>query len=287
MYEKKYNFTLTPFNMTPDSRFFYASQKHEEALYRLLVAINQRNGFAVVTGEIGSGKTTICRTLLHKIEPTTKIALVLNTHLSKKELVTTILDDLGIEYKSNSKTHLMGALNKFLIEMAARDKNVVILIDEAQNLTPSVLEEVRMLSNLETEQEKLLQILLVGQPELRTKLAQPKLEQFSQRIVVYYHLEPLDRAETEAYMHHRMQVAGCENKELFSKDAFDEIYRYSSGTPRLINLAAHNALINGIVHDASVVTGAIVSEAITDLMHGGAYSSVRKAQGRLIEVSNT
>ena len=159
MYEKFYGFTEKPFNLTPDSSFFYPSAKHEEALNRLLVSISQRNGFAVVTGEIGSGKTTVCRTLLNKLDPLTKVALVLNTHLSKKELLTTILEDLGIEYKSTSKTHLLAALNRFLIEQAAKEINVVLIIDEAQNLTPSVMEEIRMLSNLETDKEKLIQII--------------------------------------------------------------------------------------------------------------------------------
>lgn len=267
MYEKFYGFKDRPFNMTPDSDFFFASSKHEEALNRLLLAISERNGFAVVTGEIGSGKTTVCRTLLNKLDPLTKVALVLNTHLGKKEFLTTILEDLGIEYRSTSKTHLMSALNKFLIEQAARDINVVILVDEAQNLTPAVLEEVRMLSNLETEKEKLVQIILIGQPELRTKLAHPKLEQFSQRIVLYYHLEPLDRAETEQYIIHRLKKAGHEAANLFDKEAIEEIYKYSKGVPRLINLACHNALISGIVYEAKEITGLVARESIEELMH--------------------
>lgn len=267
MYEKFYGFKDRPFNMTPDSDFFFASSKHEEALNRLLLAISERNGFAVVTGEIGSGKTTVCRTLLNKLDPLTKVALVLNTHLGKKEFLTTILEDLGIEYRSTSKTHLMSALNKFLIEQAARDINVVILVDEAQNLTPAVLEEVRMLSNLETEKEKLVQIILIGQPELRTKLAHPKLEQFSQRIVLYYHLEPLDRTETEQYIIHRLKKAGHEAANLFDKEAIEEIYKYSKGVPRLINLACHNALISGIVYEAKEITGLVARESIEELMH--------------------
>ena len=267
MYEKFYGFKSKPFNMTPDSEFFFASQKHEEALNRLLLAISERNGFAVITGEIGSGKTTICRTLLNKLDPLTKVALVLNTNLGKKELLTTILEDLSIEYRSTSKTHLMAALNKFLLEQAAKDVNVVIIVDEAQNLTPSVLEEVRMLSNLETEKEKLVQIILIGQPELRKRLSHPKLEQFSQRIVLYYHLEPLDRQETEAYIIHRLKKAGLQNVGVFSKEAIEEIYKYSNGVPRLINLACHNALISGIVYEAKVITDEIARESIEELLH--------------------
>ena len=281
MYEKFYGFTNRPFNLTPDSSFFYPSQKHEEALNRLLVAISQRNGFAVITGEIGSGKTTVCRALLNKLDPTTKVALILNTHLGKKELLTTILEDLGIEYKSSSKTYLLIALNNYLLEEASKEINVVLIIDEAQNLTPSVLEEIRMLSNLETENEKLLQIILIGQPELRRKLAHPKLEQFSQRIVVYYHLEPLDRQETEAYIKHRIKIAGCQNEDLFSPGAVEEVYKYSKGIPRLINLVCHNALINGLVYDSKQITNGVVNEAIQELMHGLNYSSLRRAEEKL------
>ncbi|MFA6320550.1 MAG: AAA family ATPase [Candidatus Omnitrophota bacterium] len=264
MYEKYYGFNDKPFNLTPDSKFFFASAKHEEALNCLLLAISERNGFVVITGEIGSGKTTVCRTLLNKLDPTTKVALVLNTHLGKKELLTTILEDLGIEYSSTSKTHLISALNKYLIKQASNDTNVVLIIDEAQNLTPSVIEEIRMLSNLETEREKLIQIVLMGQPELRKKLAMPKLEQFRQRVVFHYHLDPLTHVETKDYIKHRLKKAGNEFANIFTEDAIDEVYVYSKGVPRLINLICHNALISGLVHEARQIDGAIVLEAIKE-----------------------
>lgn len=267
MYEKFYGFKSKPFNMTPDSEFFFASQKHEEALNRLLLAISERNGFAVITGEIGSGKTTVCRTLLNKLDSLTKVALILNTHLGKKELLTSILEDLGVEYRSTSKTHLISALNKYLIEQAARDINVVIIVDEAQNLTPSVLEEVRMLSNLETEKEKLVQIILIGQPSLRKKLSHPNLEQFSQRIVLYYHLEALDYTETAAYLKHRLKISGNAAADIFTNEAIREIYAYSKGIPRLINLACHNSLISGIVAEAKIITGEIARESMEELLH--------------------
>ena len=258
MYEKYYGLTDKPFNTTPDSRFFFASSKHEEALNCLLLAISERNGFVVITGEIGSGKTTVCRTLINKLDATTKVALVLNTHLGKKELITTILEDLGIEYRSTSKTHLMAALNKYLLEQAAKDVNVVLIIDEAQNLAPSVLEEVRMLSNLETEREKLIQIVLMGQPELRKKLAMPKLEQFRQRVVLHYHLEPLTLAETGSYIRHRLKTAGNKEADIFDESAISAIYEYSKGVPRLINIACHHALIEGLVRESSRITAEIV-----------------------------
>lgn len=272
MYEKFYGFTDKPFNLTPDSKFFFASSKHEEALNCLLLAISERNGFVVITGEIGSGKTTVCRALINKLDAKTKIALILNTHLGKKELLTSILEDLGIEYRSKSKTDLMLALNKYLIEQAAKDVNVVLIIDEAQNLTPSVLEEVRMLSNLETEREKLIQIVLMGQPELRKKLALPKLEQFRQRIVFHYHLEPLNKEETFEYIRYRLKKAGNEKADVFTEKALEEIYSYSKGVPRLVNLVCHNALISGLVSEAKQIDGEIIKETTGELLQRTAYS---------------
>jgi len=266
MYEKFYGFNDKPFNMTPDSKFFYASAKHEEALNCLLLAIAERNGFVVITGEIGSGKTTVCRTLLNKLDPLTKVALVLNTHLGKKELLTTILEDLEIEYKSNSKTHILSALNKYLLEQISKDINVVLIIDEAQNLTPSVIEEVRMLSNLETEKEKLIQIVLIGQPELKKKLSLPRLEQFRQRIVFQYHLEPLSHEETTGYIKHRLKTAGNINADIFTQEAIDKIYNFSQGVPRLINLACHNSLITGVANESRVITDVIVKDTLINLI---------------------
>ena len=268
MYEKFYGFTDKPFNLTPDSKFFFASAKHEEALNCLLLAISERNGFVVITGEIGSGKTTVCRTLLNKLDPTTKVAMILNTHLGKKELLTTILEDLEVEYKSTSKTHIISALNKYLLKQAAADINVVLIIDEAQNLTPSVIEEVRMLSNLETEREKLIQIVLIGQPQLRKKLSHPKLEQFRQRIVLHYHLEPLNYEETLKYIEHRLITAGNANADIFTQPAIDEIYGYSRGVPRLINIVCHNALISGVVYGTRKITRLIAVETINELVQG-------------------
>jgi general secretion pathway protein A len=262
--------------MTPDSRFFYSSAKHEEALNCLLLAISERNGFVVITGEIGSGKTTVCRTLINKLDQATKVALILNTHLGKKELLTTILEDLGIEYRSTSKTHLLAALNEYLLEQASKDVNVVVIIDEAQNLAPSVLEEVRMLSNLETETEKLLQIVLLGQPELKKKLALPKLEQFRQRVVFHYHLEPLSREETKEYIKHRLKKAGNETADIFDDEAINEIYIHSKGVPRLINVMCHNALITGLVYETKCITRAIALEAIAEATNGLGATPVTK-----------
>jgi general secretion pathway protein A len=286
MYEKYYGFKEKPFNLTPDSKFFFASAKHEEALNCLLLAISEKSGFVVITGEIGSGKTTVCRSLINRLDPTTRVALVLNTHLGKKELLTTLLEDLSIEYKSTSKTHLISALNKYLIKQASNDVNVVLIIDEAQNLTPSVIEEVRMLSNFETEKEKLLQIVLIGQPELRKKIALPQLEQFRQRVVMHYHLEPLDLVETEEYIAHRLVTAGAQDTDIFTQEAITEIYKYSKGVPRLINVVCHNALISGLVYETHKITRKIALEAISDSVNGMSYKPVCKLDDKIIKITD-
>ena len=282
MYEKFYGFTEKPFNLTPDTKFYFQSAKHEEALNCLFLAISEKSGFVVITGEIGSGKTTICRTLINKLDPTTKISLILNTHLGKKELLTTILDDLEIEYESTSKTHLLSAFNKYLLKQVSNDVNVVLIIDEAQNLVPGVMEEVRMLSNLETEKEKLIQIILVGQPDLRKKLALPKLEQFRQRVVFHYHLEALNYEETEQYIKHRLVKAGNSGGDIFTKDAISEIYKYSRGIPRLVNVACHNALISGFVCEARKITVNIAIEAIGESIHGIGYKPPQEQDNKII-----
>jgi len=285
MYEKFYGFIDKPFNLTPDSKFFYASPKHEEILNCLLLTISERNGFAVITGDIGSGKTTICRTLINRLDRATKVALVLNTHLSRKELLTTILEDLGVEYKSQSKTHLLSAFNKFLVEQAANDVNVVIIIDEAQNLTPAALEEVRMLSNLETQKEKLVQIILMGQPELRKKLLLPKLEQFKQRIVFYYHLDPLTHEETRSYIKHRLEKAGNSEADVFTEEAVNAIYTYSKGVPRLINVLCHNALISGLASGSLLITRLIIDGTTRESIHWMVGGFLEKLHGNLTATS--
>jgi len=265
MYEKFFSFTEKPFNTTPDSKFFFPSVKHLEALNSLRYAIDERKGFVVITGEIGAGKTTVCRTLLNQLDINTKVGLVTNTHLTKRELLATILDEFEIEYKSGSKQKLLSLLNQYLIKQLAQDMNIVLIIDEAQNLTPSVLEEVRMLSNLETEKEKLIQIILMGQPQLKAKLENPKLEQFKQRIAVYYHLESLSKDETQEYISHRLKLASSNGTlEIFDKTAIDLIYAYSRGVPRLINLVCDSALLSGYVLDTKQITEKIIADVIKE-----------------------
>lgn len=260
MYTKFYNFSEKPFNTTPDSKFFFPSAKHTEALNSMLYAITQRKGFVVITGEIGAGKTTVCRTLLNKLDLNTKVALITNSHLSQRELFQAILEELEIESKGGTKQKLLSQLNQYLIQQLNYDNNVVLIIDEAQNLAPRVLEEVRMLSNLETEKEKLIQIILLGQPQLKAKLENPKLEQFRQRIVVYHHLSSLTQEETEQYIRHRLKVANPEAENLFLPEALEAIFRYSRGVPRLVNILADSALLSGYVYEAKQISAQIIHE---------------------------
>ncbi len=264
MYYKFYGFKEAPFNMTPNSRFFFESAKHVEALSTLVYAIESRKGFVVITGEIGSGKTTVCRALLNRLDSTTQTALITNTHIGGKDLLNTILEDLDVEYASGSKARLLSQLNQYLIEQLRNDRNVVLIIDEAQNLKTAVLEEVRMLSNLETENEKLIQIILLGQPELKKKLAMPRLEQLRQRIAVYYHLTPLSEEDTQKYIRYRLKIASATGRTYFTDKAMDMIYQFSQGVPRLVNQVCDSALLNGFIYEKDIVDENLMHEVIQE-----------------------
>jgi general secretion pathway protein A len=264
MYNKFFGFKESPFNLTPNSRFFFASHKHTEALDSLVYAINQRKGFVVITGEIGSGKTTVCRTLLSRLDRHTQVALITNTHLNSKDLLTMVLEDLEIEFSNGSKARLLSQLNSYLIDQIKQDNNVVLIIDEAQNLKPNVLEEIRMLSNLETETEKLIQIILLGQPELKDKLALSRLEQLRQRVAVYFHLSPLSEAETKEYILHRLKIASGSDHQYMTDAALELVYTFSKGVPRLINQICDNAFLTGYVSEKSVIDEQIMKEVIVE-----------------------
>jgi general secretion pathway protein A len=264
MYFKFYGFKEAPFNMTPNSRFFFESAKHTEALSTLIYAIEERKGFVVITGDIGSGKTTVCRTLLNKLTSTTQTALITNTHMSSKDLMCSILEDLEVEYVPGSKSKLLSQLNHYLIEQLRLDNNVVVIIDEAQNLTPAVLEEVRMLSNLETENEKLIQIIFLGQPELKKKLSLPRLEQLRQRIAVFYHLVPLTEEESKNYVLYRLKVASESKRQYFTYEALNLVYQFSNGVPRLINSICDSALLNGFIYEKEVIDAELMREVVSE-----------------------
>lgn len=264
MYNKFYGFTEPPFNITPNSRFFYQSAKHTEALSTMIYAIEQRKGFVVITGDIGSGKTTVCRALLHQLGSHVETAMITNTHIvSGKELLSMILDDLEIEHSGSSKSRLLSQLNQYLIEQLRKDKNVVLIVDEAQNLSPSVLEEIRMLSNLETEYEKLIQIIFLGQPELKKKLALPRLEQLRQRIAVFFHLSPLTEEDARNYIRHRLKTASGSDRQFFTDAAIKSIYHFSKGVPRLINQICDSALLHGYVEGLELIDERMMQDVIS------------------------
>ncbi len=265
MYEQFYGFREAPFNLTPDPRFLFFSDRHREAFNHILFGIQERKGFIQLTGEVGAGKTTVCRAILKQLHEGYRTALILNPSLTSAQLLRAILTELGLEARRLDRVSALETLNHFLLEEAAAGHDVVLLIDEAQDLDAELLEQVRLLSNLETEQRKLLQIVLVGQPELREKLNSQGLRQLRQRITVRYHLTPLSRAETERYIDHRLRVAGGNGRPTFTPWAIRTIHRYSRGVPRLINAVCDKALLYGFVNGTDQMTGRSIRQAIREL----------------------
>ena len=265
MYTVFYGFGEKPFNITPDPKFVFLSDQHREALAHLLYGIRERGGFIEITGEIGTGKTTLCRTLLGQLDHDTRVALIFNPDLTAIELLQSINEDLGIPIEGVSKKALVSALNAHLLRQREEKKNIVLIIDEAQDLQPSVLEQIRLLSNLETETEKLIQIVLMGQPELRKVMARPELKQLDQRITVRYHLGPLDRKETIQYITHRLDVAGGSNKVRFTPGALQTIHRRTGGVPRLINVLCDRCLLAGFSAGKKTISRAVVNKAMREI----------------------
>jgi len=247
MYLEFYGLREKPFTLTPDPQYLYLSEGHRMAMESLLYGIYQREGFMVLTGDIGTGKTMICRTILGKLDKNVKTAVIFNSFLTEEELLESILLDFGFSSRGKTRKERIDGLNRVLIHFLSRGKKAVLIIDEAQNLSIPVLEQIRMLSNLETEKEKMLQIVLLGQLELEKKLQSPELRQLNQRIAIRLHLLPLSRLETERYIGQRLAVAGSQGNITFSKSALNEIYRFSGGIPRLINLLCERVLLAGFV----------------------------------------
>jgi general secretion pathway protein A len=260
-----YNLREEPFNITPDPRFLFFSAKHQEAFNHLLFGIHQRKGFIELTGEVGAGKTTICRKLLEELGPKCKTALILNPCLSIDQLLQGICLELDLKVFSRDRVFYLQSLNQFVLEEANRGNNVVVIIDEAQDLSDELLEQVRLLSNLETDHQKLMQIVLMGQPELRDKLAQPELRQLRQRITVRYHLGPLSLAETAYYIQHRLTLAGANGRPQFDQGAVKSVYQYSGGVPRLINALCDKALLAGFVMQTDLLTKKVLKLAVEEL----------------------
>jgi general secretion pathway protein A len=269
MYLEHYGLKEPPFSITPDPRFVFLSERHRDALAHLLFGIGQGGGggFVQLTGEVGTGKTTLCRLLLEQLPENTRVALVLNPRLNAVELLETICEELHLDIvgRRGSIKSLVDALNAFLLGAYAQGLRVVLIIDEAQNLSVEALEQVRLLTNLETDTQKLLQIILLGQPELRELLARPDMRQLAQRITARYHLMPLDGAETAAYLRHRHRVAGGLHLP-FTPGAIRRIHRHAGGVPRLINVIAERALLGGYAHDATLLDERDVDRAAREAL---------------------
>src|SRR5687767_8916916 len=274
MYEQYYGFTEKPFSLTPDPKYLYRSESHANAFELLQYAIGRREGFAVVTGDIGTGKTTLCRALLEEIDRTTFTALVLNPFLSEEDLLKRILQDFGVVSRENikagrlagvTKQDLIETLYDFLLGLIPLKANAVLIIDEAQNLPLPVLEQVRILSNLETDKEKLLQIILVGQLNLIPLLRSPELRQLDQRISIRYQLKPLTEEEGAAYIAHRLAVANGTRTVTFMPKAVQRIHQYSGGIPRLINLLCDRALLGAYSAQVTRIDPGIIDVAAEGL----------------------
>ena len=270
MYKTFFGFKEHPFNLTPDPRYLYLSRYHREALDHLLYGINQRKGFIAITGGVGTGKTTLCRALLDHLDDTTKSALIFSSFVSDMEILKSIAHEFGVTLpeETDSKNALLDAINHFLLGVFREGGNALLLIDEAQNLSRTVLEQIRMLSNLETEKDKLIQIVLVGQSELKEVLSGHSLRQLDDRITVRYHLKPLDQKDVQGYVEHRLVVAGGKGDVRFSDGAFKRIFAYSGGNPRKINAVCDRALLLAYTAEKRTVSGKMTARAILDLRGG-------------------
>jgi general secretion pathway protein A len=277
MYLKFYGFQEKPFNLTPDPRFVFLSKTHREAFAHLLYGISNRVGFIALTGEVGSGKTTVLRALLSQLDADHyRTALIFNPCLSPEVLIQTINREFGIPTDPSNRSSFLDSLNVFLLQQNTEGRIVVLVIDEAQSLEASVLEQIRLISNLETDREKLIQIVLSGQPEFVQILKRNEIRQLSQRINVRYHLQAMDLPDTVHYINHRLGVAGGRGEVIFSRRAIKRIYRYSRGLPRLVNAACDRALLAGYTKDAAKIGSWIAAAGIRDMKKGTAAHSWKR-----------
>ena len=265
MYHEHYGLIRSPFEMTPDPAFLVLGDTHREGLATLLYAVRSRKGFVLLTGEVGTGKTTLLHSLLAQLDRETAAAFIFNPRLEPLDFFRVLFDELGIEPACHSKAEYLLALNRFLIERLARNQTTLLIVDEAQNLSAEMLEEIRLLSNLETPRSKLLQIMLVGQPELADKLARPELRQLRQRIVLRHSLRPFTEPELHHYIDERLRLAGYTGKALFENGALRELYRVTGGVPRLINVVCDGALLLGFARDKATLGADAIREVARDL----------------------
>jgi len=276
MYEAFYGLREKPFSILPDPGFLYFSRKHSIALDLLEYGLMNQAGFNVVTGEIGTGKTTLIRYVLSHLDQDVTVGLISNTHRSFGELLQWILFAFRLQYRGKEKVEMFQEFLDFLIQQYAESKRTLLIVDEAQNMSAETLEELRMLSNVNADKDQVLQVILVGQAGLRDTLRRPEMEQFAQRIAVDYHLEPLDLQETHAYIRHRIKVAGGDGIGLFDVSACDAIYEHSRGIPRLINLLCDTALVYGFAEQKSQIDARLVDDVAHDKRKGGIFPSQKK-----------
>ena len=272
MYCTFYGFRESPFTITPNPRFLFMSTQHREAFAHLIYAVESRAGFIELTGEVGTGKTTLLRTFLNRLDSEGhRTALIFNPCLSSLELLTSINREFGLPWENGSRMELLQELNGFLLAQKAAGRSVVLVMDEAQNLSAEVLEQIRLISNLETETDKLIQIVLSGQPELLSILAREDLRQLNQRITVRYHLLPMGFDSMRRYIDHRMELAGRFRAAEFSAAALKRIFRYSGGVPRLVNVVCDRALLIGYSEEDRVISGRMAAQAVSEILGRAPY----------------
>jgi len=270
MYTRFYNLKEKPFEITPDPRFLYLTENHKEALASLIYAVKEGKGFTVITGEVGTGKTTLIQALLGRIDGNTKTAYIFNPRLDAADLLHYICEDFGLEVSGKSKGQYLFHLHKYLLACYARHEKVVLIIDEAQDLDPALLEEVRLLTNLETAKDKLLQVILMGQPELNDTLNRPECRPLKQRVSLRYHIPPLNREEARQYIKRRLIRAGAVDPNFFTPEAVDRIYRHTKGIPRMINIVCDNSLLSGYATEQKVIGEEIIKKVVRQLEGTGA-----------------
>jgi general secretion pathway protein A len=276
MYRKFYGFKERPFEITPDPKFVYLSESHQEALAHLRYAVQEGKGFSIITGEAGTGKTTLVHMLLNKLDGRVRTSYIFNPILDRSDFLNYVCDDLGIESDGmKSRGQCLTALHNFLLACFAENEKVFLIIDEAQTLDPNLLQEVRLLTNLETSKSKLLHVILLGQPELNRILEESRFRPLKQRITVRYHLQPLNRKETKEYILFRLKRAGSRDIAIFVTGAIKEIYKYSKGIPRLINIVCDNALLTGYSQEQNRISKAVIRDVIRDLEGGKPAKSKR------------
>jgi general secretion pathway protein A len=272
MYESFYGFKEKPFDLHPDPDYLYMSRVHENTYTHLEYAIVENKGFVVVTGEIGSGKTTLTNYLLNKIGEEIQVGLVNNTNILPAEFLKMVCKEFELDPKTNDKAELIDIFSGYLIDQFAAGERVVLIIDEAQNLTNDTMEEIRMLSNIETEKHHLIQIILVGQPELKFKLQQSNLKQFAQRVTVHCHLKGLEKDEVSEYIGHRLEVGGSKRLDIFRKETIERIAEYSRGIPRLINVLCDSALVYGFADELETIDTDILENVYEELKALGTFT---------------